>query len=81
MLRKGPPPSKKGGGGAPSGSKGLRQFKNPNTPNALDTIAGDAMGIDAQNAVATGVGAAAGAAVAQNSKPLSEMTDEEIAAA
>lgn len=85
MLRKGPPPPKKGGGGAPSGSKGLRQFKNPNTPNALDTIAGDAMGIDAQNAVATGVGAAAGAAagasVAQNSKPLSEMTDEEIAAA
>ena len=85
MLRKGSQPPKKGGGGAPSGSKGLRQFKNPNTPNALDTIAGDAMGIDAQNAVATGVGAAAGAAagaaVAQNSKPLSEMTDEEIAAA
>ena len=85
MLRKGTPPPKKGGGGAPSGSKGLRQFKNPNTPNALDTIAGDAMGIDAQNAVATGVGAAAGAAAgasaAQNSKPLSEMTDEEIAAA
>ena len=85
MLRKGPPQPKKGGGGAPSGSNGLRQFKNPNTPNALDTIAGDAMGIDAQNAVATGVGAAAGAAagaaVAQNSKPLSEMTDEEIAAA
>lgn len=85
MLRKGSQTPKKGGGGAPSGSKGLRQFKNPNTPNALDTLAGDAMGIDAQNAVATGVGAAAGAAagasVAQNSKPLSEMTDEEIAAA
>lgn len=85
MLRKGPPPPKKSGGEAPSGSKGLRQFKNPNTPNALDTLAGDAMGIDAQNAVATGVGAAAGAAagaaVAQNNKPLSEMTDEEIAAA
>lgn len=81
MLRKGPPPPKKGGGGAPSGSNGLRQFKNPNTPNALDTIAGDAMGIDAQNAVATGVGvaagAAAGAAAAQDNKPLSESNGED----
>lgn len=81
MLRKGPPPPKKGGGEAPSGSKGLRQFKNPNTPNALDTIAGDAMGIDAQNAVATGVGAAtgaaAGAAVAQDNRPLSESDNED----
>ena len=81
MLRKGPPQPKKGGGGAPSGSNGSRQFKNPNTPNALDTIAGDAMGIDAQNAVATGVGvaagAAAGAAAAQDNKPLSESNGED----
>lgn len=65
MLKKGPPPPKKGGDG-PKGEKGIR-LNNPNKPNAMDTLADDAMGLNpaesaAQTATAAGVGAAAGAA-------------------
>lgn len=67
MLRKGPPQPKKGGGDGPKGEKGTR-FNNPNKPNAMDTLAGDAMenGVEnaAQTATAAGIGAAAGAASA-----------------
>lgn len=67
MLRKGPPQPKKGGGDGPKGEKGIR-FNNPNKPNAMDTLAGDAMenGVEnaAQTATAAGIGAAAGAASA-----------------
>lgn len=67
MLRKGPPQPKKGGGDGPKGEKGIR-FDNPNKPNAMDTLAGDAMenGVEnaAQTATAAGIGAAAGAASA-----------------
>lgn len=67
MLRKGPPQPKKGGGDGPKGEKGIRLY-NPNKPNAMDTLAGDAMenGIEnaAQMATAAGIGAAAGAASA-----------------
>ena len=67
MLRKGPPQPKKGGGDGPKGEKGMR-FNNPNKPNAMDTLAGDAMenGVEnaAQTATAAGIGAAAGAASA-----------------
>lgn len=67
MLRKGPPQPKKGGGDGPKGEKGIR-FNNPNKPNAMDTLAGDAMenGVEnaAQMATAAGIGAAAGAASA-----------------
>lgn len=67
MLRKGPPQPKKGGGDGPKGEKGTR-FNNPNKPNAMDTLAGDAMenGVEnaAQMATAAGIGAAAGAASA-----------------
>lgn len=67
MLRKGPPQPKKGGGDGPKGEKGVR-FNNPNKPNAMDTLAGDAMenGVEnaAQTATAAGIGAAAGAASA-----------------
>lgn len=67
MLRKGPPQPKKGGGDGPKGEKGRRLY-NPNKPNAMDTLAGDAMenGVEnaAQMATAAGIGAAAGAASA-----------------
>jgi len=67
MLRKGPPQPKKGGGDGPKGEKGIR-LDNPNKPNAMDTLAGDAMenGVEnaAQMATAAGNGAAAGAASA-----------------
>lgn len=67
MLRKGPPQPKKGGGDGPKGEKGTRLY-NPNKPNAMDTLAGDAMenGVEnaAQMATAAGIGAAAGAASA-----------------
>lgn len=67
MLRKGPPQPKKGGGDGPKGEKGIR-ITNPNKPNAMDTLAGDAMenGVEniAQTATAAGIGAAAGAASA-----------------
>lgn len=67
MLRKGPPQPKKGGGDGPKGEKGIRLY-NPNKPNAMDTLAGDAMenGVEnaAQTATAAGIGAAAGAASA-----------------
>lgn len=67
MLRKGPPQPKKGGGDGPKGEKGIR-LSNPNKPNAMDTLAGDAMenGLEnaAQTATAAGIGAAAGAASA-----------------
>lgn len=67
MLRKGPPQPKKGGGDGPKGEKGIRH-NNPNKPNAMDTLAGDAMenGVEnaAQTATAAGIGAAAGAASA-----------------
>lgn len=67
MLRKGPPQPKKGGGDGPKGEKGIR-LSNPNKPNAMDTLAGDAMenGVEnaAQMATAAGIGAAAGAASA-----------------
>lgn len=67
MLRKGPPQPKKGGGDGPKGEKGTRLY-NPNKPNAMDTLAGDAMenGVEnaAQMATAAGNGAAAGAASA-----------------
>ena len=67
MLRKGPPQPKKGGGDGPKGEKGIR-LDNPNKPNAMDTLAGDAMenGVEnaAQTATADGIGAAAGAASA-----------------
>ena len=67
MLRKGPPQPKKGGGDGPKGEKGVRLY-NPNKPNAMDTLAGDAMenGVEnaAQMATAAGIGAAAGAASA-----------------
>lgn len=67
MLRKGPPQPKKGGGDGPKGEKGIR-VDNPNKPNAMDTLAGDAMenGVEnaAQTATAAGIGAAAGAASA-----------------
>lgn len=67
MLRKGPPQPKKGGGDGPKGEKGVR-LNNPNKPNAMDTLAGDAMenGVEnaAQMATAAGSGAAAGAASA-----------------
>ena len=67
MLRKGPPQPKKGGGDGPKGEKGIR-LNNPNKPNAMDTLAGDAMenGVEnaAQMATAAGIGAAAGAASA-----------------
>ena len=67
MLRKGPPQPKKGGGDGPKGEKGIR-LSNPNKPNAMDTLAGDAMenGVEnaAQTATAAGIGAAAGAASA-----------------
>ena len=67
MLRKGPPQPKKGGGDGPKGEKGMRLY-NPNKPNAMDTLAGDAMenGVEnaAQMATAAGIGAAAGAASA-----------------
>ena len=67
MLRKGPPQPKKGGGDGPKGEKGIR-LNNPNKPNAMDTLAGDAMenGVEnaAQPATAAGIGAAAGAASA-----------------
>ncbi len=67
MLRKGPPQPKKGGGDGPKGEKGIR-LNNPNKPNAMDTLAGDAMengvGNVAQTATAAGIGAAAGAASA-----------------
>lgn len=66
MLKKGPPQPKKGGD-APKGEKGIR-LNNPNKPNAMDTLAGDAMengvGNAAQTATAAGIGAAAGAASA-----------------
>lgn len=88
MLRKGPPQPKKGGGDGPKGEKGIR-INNPNKPNAMDTLAGDAMenGVEniAQTATAAGIGAAAGAATAQNDtdneRPVSEMSLDEIAAA
>lgn len=61
MLRKGPPQPKKGGGDGPKGEKGIR-LNNPNKPNAMDTLAGDAMenGVEnaAQMATAAGIGAA-----------------------
>lgn len=67
MLRKGPPQPKKGGGDGPKGEKGTR-FNNPNKPNAMDTLAGDAMENGVENAAqmdtAAGIGAAAGAASA-----------------
>lgn len=67
MLRKGPSQPKKGGGDGPKGEKGIR-LNNPNKPNAMDTLAGDAMengvGNAAQTATAAGIGAAAGAASA-----------------
>lgn len=67
MLRKGPPQPKKGGGDGHKGEKGIR-LNNPNKPNAMDTLAGDAMenGVEnaAQTATAAGIGAAAGAASA-----------------
>ena len=67
MLRKGPPQPKKGGGDGPKGEKGIR-LNTPNKPNAMDTLAGDAMengvGNAAQTATAAGIGAAAGAASA-----------------
>lgn len=67
MLKKGPPQPKKGGD-APKGEKGIR-LDNPNKPNAMDTLAGDALGSGAENAAQTataaGIGAAAGAASAQ----------------
>lgn len=67
MLRKGPPQPKKGGGDGPKGEKGIR-LDNPNKPNAMDTLAGDAMenGVEnaAQTATAAGIGVAAGAASA-----------------
>lgn len=67
MLRKGPPQPKKGGEDGPKGEKGIR-LNNPNKPNAMDTLAGDAMengvGNAAQTATAAGIGAAAGAASA-----------------
>lgn len=67
MLRKGPPQPKKGGGDGPKGEKGIRLY-NPNKPNAMDTLAGDAMENEvenaAQTATAAGIGAAAGAASA-----------------
>lgn len=67
MLRKGPPQPKKGGGDGPKGEKGIR-LDNPNKPNAMDTLAGDAMenGVEnaAQTATSAGIGAAAGAASA-----------------
>ena len=67
MLRKGPPQPKKGGGDGPKGEKGIR-LNNPNKPNAMDTLAGDAMenGVEnaAQMSTAAGIGAAAGAASA-----------------
>ena len=67
MLRKDPPQPKKGGGDGPKGEKGIR-LNNPNKPNAMDTLAGDAMenGVEnaAQMATAAGIGAAAGAASA-----------------
>lgn len=67
MLRKGPSQPKKGGGDGPKGEKGIR-LDNPNKPNAMDTLAGDAMenGVEnaAQTATAAGIGAAAGAASA-----------------
>lgn len=67
MLRKGPPQPKKGGGDGPKGEKGIR-LDNLNKPNAMDTLAGDAMenGVEnaAQTATAAGIGAAAGAASA-----------------
>lgn len=53
MLRKGPPQPKKGGGDGPKGEKGIR-LDNPNKPNAMDTLAGDAaarqIGSQEQNA-------------------------------
>lgn len=63
MLKKGPPPKK--GGDGPKGEKGIR-LNNPNKPNAMDTLADDAMGLNsaesaAQTATAAGVGAVAGA--------------------
>ena len=67
MLRKGPPQPKKGGGDGPKGEKGIR-LNNPNKPNAMDTLAGDAMenGVEnaAQMATTAGIGAATGAASA-----------------
>ena len=55
MFGKGKSQPKKGGGDAPKGEKGIR-MKNPNTPDALDTLAGDAM--------ENGTGSAAGAGLA-----------------
>ena len=67
MLGKGKSQPKKGGGDGPKGEKGIR-LNNPNKPNAMDTLAGDAMenGVEnaAQMATAAGIGAAAGAASA-----------------
>ena len=85
MLRKGPPQPKKGGGDGPKGEKGIR-LDNPNKPNAMDTLAGDAMenGVEnaAQTATAAGIGAAAGAASAnatenENGVQFREVTDNE----
>lgn len=61
MLTKGKSQPKKGGGDAPKGEKGMR-MKNPNTPDALDTLAGDAM--ENGTGSAAGAGFAAGAASA-----------------
>lgn len=81
MLRKGPPQPKKGGGDGPKGEKGIR-LDNPNKPNAMDTLAGDAMenGVEnaAQTATAAGIGAAAGAASANATEnENNEETDNE----
>lgn len=60
MLRKGPPQPKKGGGDGPKGEKGRRLY-NPNKPNAMDTLAGDAMENGVENAAQMATAGAASA--------------------
>lgn len=61
--------SKDGGNKGGQGNNKIRQVKNPNTPDSMNTLAGDATGLDG-TALAAGTGAAmgagAGAAVASD---------------
>ena len=57
----------KGGGQSAANNNKIRQAKNPNSPNAMDTLASDAAGLDSEAlAASTGatIGAGAGAAMA-----------------
>lgn len=48
------------GGGQTANNNKIRQAKNPNSPDSMNTLAGDAAGLD-QTALAAGTGAAIGA--------------------